>query len=112
MKALLIACAIFAAFPTHARDRIPCPAGVTAGMSYHLARGRLISSGYLPVAFPYDRTADTSYHQHLGYIELWGTTQGPAFGSYVWAQGHRRFKVVTKSNEDGPLPVHHCEPAD
>ena len=90
--------------------RSPCPADVTEGMSYHLARGKLIEAGFAPVDAPSTNRDPNSPFLRLGYIELFDTAMTTPESSpmFLWSSVNGKFMVETKGNED-PKVVS-CDP--
>lgn len=114
MKTLLVTLAtlVTAFFGVAQAGEFTCPAGITKGMSYHLARGKLIDAGFLPVPYPDEPYSGSQAMLYLGYIELHGVSQGNAYGTYAWQRKNgKQFSVVTKYNESERPPVFECNTA-
>lgn len=97
---------------THAAQ-IGCPAAIKPGMSYHLARGKLIDAGLLPVKYGSEYHAGNSTWLHVGYLEA---VDGGAMRTkpydlpiFEWAGKGGSFFITAKHYDDPmKITVDHC----
>ncbi len=106
MKSLALALLAALALPVAADTTVPCPKPIKIGMSYHLARARLIQAGYLPDFSTYPPTMPLSERPsvgssfiHLGYYEQKDySNNGNAY--MLWTTGKQNLEVTIHSFEE------------
>lgn len=108
MKTLITLILAALAFSAPAAQ-IACPSVIKPGMSYHLARGKLIDAGFLPVKWSSQYHVLNSDYLHLGYVEASDTialrTKPYSHPIFEWTGKHGDFSITTKAPYDDSITL-------
>lgn len=111
MRALVTLFIVTLAASGTAIARSPCPADIQPGMSYHLARAKLIESGFLPVqAASGNKDAVNARFSHLGYIEHFDTAMTMPETSPLFLWNSNKGKFIVETRGDATPKVVACDP--